>query len=142
MNTNTTSKIAPDGQGRLITFLSPAYTPVYYNFNCRPRQVKYYKVEQATKQILEGGYDRKGITKFLEKVTNGYLKAKATCDGYKSEMQSIDVAISTNESYSSRQYLRKERNAIETKYCNLGYKVDNLKACIDKLQGLLASENA
>ena len=142
MNTNNTSKIAPEGQGRSIRFLSPAYTPVYYGFNCRPRQVKYYKVEDSTERVLEGGYDRQGITDFIGKVNNGYLKSRSTCDGYRLEIQSLDCAIRDSQSQLVRDSLRKQRNALETKFLNLNYKVNALKDCIDKMTALLNSEGA
>lgn len=135
----TATKFAKEGEGRNISLLNATATPVYYGFNCRPRQVRYYKVEESVEQILKGGYARKDVEQFLEQVKKNYEKSSDTLAGYKEDLESVNRKIEGTNDYLARTLLRKEGNRIETKMFNYKYdKTDRYEAAIAKLTKFLA----
>lgn len=124
--TQTKNKFAEEGRGRSLALLSDSASPVYYGFNCTPRQVRYYKVEKSVEEILKGGYTRTDVEKFLEKVKEKMSNAESKFAEYKTKAKEIETKRESCSDYSVRQVLRKEQNKIETKAYNYEYEVVSL----------------
>lgn len=124
--TQTKNKFAEEGKGRSLALLSDSASPVYYGFNCTPRQVRYYKVEKSVEEILKGGYTRTDVEKFLEKVKEKMSNAESKFAEYKTKAKEIETKRESCSDYSVRQVLRKEQNKIETKAYNYEYEVVSL----------------
>lgn len=121
IKTETKPKFAEEGKGRSACILSDSASPVYYGFNCRPRQVRYYKVEKSVEMILEGGFTRKDIEQFLEKVKQKLVNAENKFAEYKAKANGIRESILKCEYRQIRETLRKEANRVETRMYNYEY---------------------
>lgn len=126
--TQTKNKFADESAGAFAdaSTLDTSASPVYYGFNCRPRQVRYYKVERSVEQIMKGGYTRSSVEKFLEKVKEKMSNAESKFAEYKTKAKEIETKRESCSDYSVRQVLRKEQNKIETKAYNYEYEVVSL----------------
>jgi hypothetical protein len=134
---NTNQKFATNGGGYNPKLLSCTYTPVYYGFNCSPRQVRYYKVEQSVEEVIKGGYYRDDVVEFLNKVNQSYEKAKATQDKYNLEIAKLENEKATASS-NLRQYIRKQIVSVSNREYNNSFKVRALQVCVDRLTAHLA----
>lgn len=121
IKTETKPKFAEEGKGRSACILSDSAAPVYYGFNCTPRQVRYYKVEKSVEMILEGGFTRKDIEQFLEKVKQKLVKAESKFAEYEAKYNGIRESILKCEYFQIRETLRKEANRVETRMYNYEY---------------------
>lgn len=138
-NTNTTApKFREEGKGYTLSMLDAGYTPVYYGFNCRPRQVRYYKVEKSVETVLGGHCSRSVAEAFLAKVKKGYDKAMARHADLDAQASRAENAFRTAPSSDARNYARKERNRLATAHYNHSFKVDALADCVKKLEAYLA----
>jgi hypothetical protein len=129
-------KFRPEGSGYTLSMLDASYSPVYYGFNCRPRQVKYYKVMKSVEDVLKGYTSKSVALAFLEKVKKMQEKHNATLQKYKDEIAQLKPKEDDlNREYYSRKYFRTEIEKIENKlhsdnnYC----KERDLKEAISKL---------
>jgi predicted nucleic acid-binding Zn-ribbon protein len=135
----TETKFAEEGKGRSIALLSDSASPVYYGFNCTPRQVRYYKVEKSVEEILKGGYTRKDVEQFLEKVKAKMCKAENKFAEYETKYKEAESKMSSCTDYSARQLFRKERDRLETKAYNYEYEVLGLyQRAVENLTKYLA----
>lgn len=145
MNTNamnnentTTTKFRKEGEGYDLSMLPAGYTPVYYGFNCRPRQVRYYKVEESCKDILEGRASRSTTEKFLAKVRDNLAKAEAlSLDLQAKSVAAEEVRINGKDSLT-RQLARKERDRIDGRRSENDHKIYAFKDIIGKIEKYLA----
>lgn len=119
--------------------LDTSASPVYYGFNCTPRQVRYYKVEKSVEQILKGGFTRSSVVKFLDKVKEKMSKAENKFAEYEAKAKEIQTKREACTDYTVRQVLRKEQNKMETKAYNYEYEVVGLyQRAVEKLTQFLA----
>lgn len=119
--------------------LDTSASPVYYGFNCRPRQVRYYKVERSVEQILKGGYTRSSVVKFLDKIKEKMSKAENKFAEYEDKAKEIQTKREACTDYAVRQVLRKEQNKMETKAYNYEYEVVGLyQRAVQNLTKILA----
>lgn len=131
-------KFAEEGSGRSISLLSDSASAVYYGFNCRPRQVRYYKVEKSVEEILKGGYTRKDVESFLTKVKSKLEKSKAKVSEYKAKIDGIRKSVSECDYPSIRDAFRKEANRVETRMLNYEYETVKLyQNAVDALEKFL-----
>ena len=114
-------KFAEEGKGRSLALLSDSASPVYYGFNCSPRQVRYYKVEKSVEEILKGGYTRKDVEQFLARVKEKMCKAQNKFAEYESKLEELRKKRQSCTDYTTRQILRKEEGKVETRMCNYEY---------------------
>lgn len=124
----TKNKFADESAGVFAdaSTLDTSASPVYYGFNCTPRQVRYYKVERSVEQILKGGFTRSSVVKFLEKVKEKMSNAESKFAEYKTKAKEIETKREACTDYAVRQVLRKEQNKLETKAYNYEYEVVGL----------------
>lgn len=123
MNNDTTppsqpvkEKFRPEGQGYTMTMLDISYSPVYYGFNCRPKQVKYYKVIKSVEDVLDGKTSKSVALSFVDKVKKSYEKHQATLQKYKDEIASLTAKENDPaREYYSRKYFRDEIRKVENK---------------------------
>lgn len=120
-NPQPVTKFAEEGKGRSLALLSDSASPVYYGFNCTPRQVRYYKVEKSVEEILKGGYTRTDVEKFLAKVKEKMCKAETKYAEYEAKLEELRKKRQTCSDYGTRQILRKEENKLETRMMNYEY---------------------
>lgn len=138
-NPQPVTKFAEEGKGRSLALLSDSASPVYYGFNCTPRQVRYYKVEKSVEEILKGGYTRTDVEKFLDKVKEKMSKAENKFAEYEAKAKEIQTKREACTDYTVRQVLRKEQNKMETKAYNYEYEVVGLyQRAVEKLTQFLA----
>jgi hypothetical protein len=114
-------KFAEEGKGRDISYLSDSASPVYYGFNCTPRQVRYYKVEKSVEEILKGGFTRKDVEQFTAKVKEKMCKAENKYAEYEAKVLELRKKRSECQDFETRQILRKEENKVETRMYNYEY---------------------
>lgn len=139
IKTETKPKFAEEGKGRSACILSDSAAPVYYRLNCTPRQVRYYKVEKSVEMILEGGFTRKDVEQFLEKVKAKMSKAENKFAEYEAKYKEAQSKMETCTDYSARQLFRKERDKMETKAYNYEYNVVSLyQRAVENLTKFLA----
>jgi hypothetical protein len=136
--TTTTAKFAEEGKGFSLSSLPTGYTAVYYGFNCRPRQVKYYKVEKSCKDILAGSASRSTASAWLAKVKALHAKALARKEELEEAIGRADKQVREGGSRDAREYARKERNRLENAWGNHEYKVSSFADCIAKVEAHLA----
>ena len=120
-NPQPVTKFAEEGKGRSLALLSDSASPVYYGFNCTPRQVRYYKVEKSVEEILKGGYTRTDVEKFLAKVKEKMCKAETKYAEYEAKLEELRKKRQTCSDYETRQILRKEENKLENRMSNYEY---------------------
>lgn len=131
-------KFAEEGKGRSIALLSDSASPVYYGFNCTPRQVRYYKIEKSVEEILKGGYTKNDIISFLTKVKSKLEKAKAKHAEYQAKLNGIRDSVLKCEYYQIRETLRKEANKVETRMFNYEYDtVQKYQKAVDDIEKFL-----
>ena len=119
--------------------LDTSASPVYYGFNCTPRQVRYYKVERSVEQILKGGYTRSSVVKFLDKVKEKMSKAENKFAEYETKYKEAQSKMETCTDYSARKLFRKERDRLETKAYNYENEVVGLyQRAVENLTKILA----
>ena len=132
-------KFAEEGKGRDISLLSDSASPVYYGFNCTPRQVRYYKVENSVKEILLGGYTRKDVEKFTAKVKEKMIKSENKFAEYETKAKEIQTKREACTDFEIRKVLRKEQAKMETKAFDYEYNVVSLyQRAFEKLTQFLA----
>jgi hypothetical protein len=109
-------KFRPEGSGYTLSMLDASYSPVYYGFNCRPRQVKYHKVMKSVEDVLEGKTSKSVALAFFDKVKKMQEKHNATLKKYEDEIEELKVKEQDQtREYYSRKYFREEINKIESK---------------------------
>ncbi len=132
-------KFAEEGKGRDISYLSDSASPVYYGFNCTPRQVRYYKVSKSVEEILKGGFTRKDVEQFTAKVKEKMSKSENKFAEYEDKVKEIQTKREACTDYAIRQVLRKEQNKMETKAYNYENDVVSLyQRAFEKLTQFLA----
>lgn len=136
--TTTTSKFRKEGEGYDLSMLPAGYTPVYYGFNCRPRQVRYYKVEESCKDILEGRASRSTTEKFLAKVRDNLAKAEATAAELRAKSEAAEAVRINGADSLTRKLARKERDRIDGRRSENDHKIYAFKNIIDKIEKYLA----
>jgi hypothetical protein len=137
----TKNKFADESAGVFAdaSTLDTSASPVYYGFNCTPRQVRYYKVEKSVEQILKGGYTRSSVVKFLDKVKEKMCKAENKFAEYETKAKEIQTKREACTDYAVRQVLRKEQNKMETKAYNYENDVVSLyQRAVENLTKILA----
>lgn len=127
-----------EGQGYTLAMLPITYSPVYYGFNCRPRQVKYYKVERSVEEIENGHVSRSNTVLFLAKLKSGYEKALAKLGEYEAESKRCDERRQNSSHSELREMYLKKRNAADTRAYNYSFKVRSLEDCVRRVEKLLA----
>ena len=118
---NAKPKFAEEGKGRSPIILSDSASPVYYGFNCTPRQVRYYKVSKSVEEILEGGFTRKDVEQFLSKVKEKMCKAENKFAEYETKLKELREKRMACTDYQTREILRKEEGKVETRMYNYEY---------------------
>ena len=136
--TTTTAKFAEEGKGFSLSSLPTGYTAVYYGFNCRPRQVRYYKVEKSCEDILAGYASRSTATAWLAKVRDLHAKAMARQQELDEKIARADKQMRESGSRDAREYARKERNRLENAWGNHRYKLSAFANSIEKVEKHLA----
>ena len=135
-------KFRPEGSGYTLSMLDTAYSPVHYGFNCRPRQVKYYKVIKSVEDVLEGKTSKSVAIAFFEKVKKSYEKHQGTLQKYKDEIESLKAKENDPaREYYSRRYFRDEIKKVENKlYSDNHYcKERDLSKAITELEAYINS---
>lgn len=107
------------------TTLECTPSPVYYGFNCTPRQVRYYRLDKSVEAILKGGFTRQSVQAFLEKVKTKQAKAMTTSEGYDEKIKNLQNELSSQTSSVARNLIRKKIGQIETRKYNYEYDVLN-----------------
>ena len=137
----TKNKFADESAGVFAdaSNLDTSASPVYYGFNCTPRQVRYYKVEKSVEQILKGGFTRSSVIKFLDKVKEKMVKAETKFAEYEDKAKEIQAKREACTDYTVRQVLRKEQDKMETKAYNYENDVVSLyQRAVENLTKFLA----
>lgn len=136
-NTASNPKFRKEGEGYSLDMLDCTYTPVYYGFNCRPRQVKYHKVERSVEDVLKGNVSRPNVLTFRVKIQVNLEKAQAKQEDYKKQLAKIEKDME-GLSYSAKQHLKKAYHALDTRAYNHSDKVNAYTACVQQLTDYLA----
>lgn len=121
--TNETSVPKFVENGRDAGYLDTTPQPVYYGFNCTPRQVKYYRLDKSVEAILAGGYTRKSVEAFLEKVKANQAKAVKTAEGHDQKIAMLQAEKAKAVGHMARELFRKKIGQIETRKYNYEYDV-------------------
>lgn len=109
-------KFRPEGSGYTLSMLDASYSPVYYGFNCRPRQVKYYRVIKSVEDVMKGMTSKSVALAFFEKIKKMQEKHNANLQKYKDEIEGLKVKEQDQtREYYSRKYFREEIKKIENK---------------------------
>lgn len=137
MNTNTT-KFQPEGEGYDLSMLPAGYTPVYYGFNCRPRQVRYYKVEESCHDILAGRASRSTTEKFLAKVRDNLAKAEALSLELQAKSAAAEEVRRNGKDSLTRRLAMKERDRVDGRRSENDHKIYAFKDIIGKVEKHLA----
>jgi DNA-binding transcriptional MerR regulator len=135
------NKFADESAGMFAdaSTLDTSVSPVYYGFNCTPRQVRYYKVEKSVESIMKGGYTRSSVVKFVDKIKEKNENCNVTLAGYKEELNSVEASFCSAKDSLTRNLLRKKRNQLDTKIYNYECdKTDKYQKAIDTLTQFLA----
>jgi len=133
----------PEGEGYSLAMLSTTYAPVYYGFNCRPRQIKYRPIEESCKTILSGKTSLSVAKQFFEKLKPIYDDTCKKIEKLKQDAQVVEDKRNACQDYTTRQLLVKERNRIENKiYGELGYKKDTLEHYVEKIGELIKAHDS
>lgn len=136
--TTTKPKFRNEGEGLPASSLDTGYTPVYYGFNCRPRQVRYYKVEKSVELILDGSVSRSNTEAFLAKVKVKQEKAIARLLELDEKTTRADNAFRNGTSSDARKYAVKERNRLATAHYNHSFTVDGYTKAVESVEKYLA----
>jgi len=120
-NENSVPKFVENG--RDATYLDSTPSPVYYGFNCTPRQVKYYRLDKSVELILTGGFTRKSVEAFLEKLKANQAKAVKTAEGHDQKIVMLKAEKANANSSMARELFRKKIGLIETRKYNYEYDV-------------------
>lgn len=132
----------PEGEGYSLALLSTTYAPVYYGYNCKPRQIRYRPIEKSCETILEGKTSLSVAKAFYEKLKPIYEKTNAQVDKLKEEAKVLEDKCSNCKDYATRQLLIKERNRIENKiFGELGEKKDTLQHFVEKIGELIKAHD-
>lgn len=138
MTAITNPKFRPEGTGYTLEMLPTGYTPVYYSFNCRPRQVKYYKVERTVENILKGCASRSVAERVLAKVK----ASKAGSDEHqallKQKEKSAYDRMCTEQDEQIRRLLRKEYHSMANAHYNGTFKNEALAKAVADLTAYLS----
>jgi hypothetical protein len=121
--TNETSVPKFKEDGRDAGHLETTPAPVYYGFNCRPRQVRYYRLDKSVEEILKGGFTRQSVEAFLEKVKANHAKALKVAEGHDAKIELLKAEKSNAGSSIARELIRKKIGQIETRKYNYEYDV-------------------
>jgi hypothetical protein len=121
--TNETAVPKFKDDGRNADHLETTPTPVYYGFNCRPRQVRYYRLEKSVESILGGGFTRQSVQAFLEKVKANHAKAVKVSEGHDAKIELLKAEKAKADSSMARELFRKKIGQIETRKYNYEYDV-------------------
>lgn len=103
--------------------LDTSASPVYYGFNCTPRQVRYYKVEKSVEQILKGGFTRSSVVKFLDKIKEKMSQSENKFAEYETKVKELETKRTACLDSSVRKLLRKEQTKIENRMYDYEYSV-------------------
>jgi len=119
--------------------LDTSASPVYYGFNCTPRQVRYYKVEKSVESIMKGGFTRSSVVKFLDKIKEKMSKTENKFAEYETAYKTAQSKMETCTDSSARKLFRKERDRLETKAYNYENEVVSMyQRAVEKLTQYLA----
>jgi len=121
MNETSVPKFVENGRDAGLLDSTPQ--PVYYGFNCTPRQVKYYRLSKSVETILAGGFTRKSVEAFLEKVKANQAKAVKTAEGHSQKIEMLQAEKAKANSSMARELFRKKIGQIETRKYNYEYDV-------------------
>ena len=120
------------------TTLECTPSPVYYGFNCSPRQVKYYRLDKAVESILAGGFTKKSVQAYLEKVKTKMQKSVATSEGYDKKIEELRNEMAKCGSSQLRNLVRKRIGQVETRAYNYEYDtLDRYERAVEKLTKFL-----
>jgi hypothetical protein len=132
----------PEGEGYSLDMLSTTYAPVYYGFNCRPRQIKYRPIEESCLKILSGKASLSVAKAFYEKLKPIYDKTCQQIEKLKQDAQVVEDKRNACKDYATRQLLIKERNRIENRiYGELESKKDTLGHYVEKIGELIKTHD-
>jgi hypothetical protein len=139
MNTTYPSAgFTKEGEGYSLDMLSTTWSPVYYGFNCRPRQIKYRPIEKSCENILSGKTSMSVAKAYYAKLFSILKKANETTAQLKAEANYIQEKINKTNDTTTRQLLKKERNRIENKiWGDLDDKVRSLKHFAENINNLI-----
>lgn len=119
---NTKPKFADESTGLdALKYLDCTPAPVYYGFNCTPRQIRYYGIDKSVESIQQGRYTRSSVEKYLEKVKQNMCKAEQKYAEYEDKVKALNDKINACTESQTRHLLRKEAGRIETRMCNYEY---------------------
>ena len=117
--------------------LPDKYTPVYYGFNVRPRQVQYYKVQQSVVTILNGRATRTRAVEFLLKVKLNAFNAQAKHNEFQKELARLENLYVTSATGEIRKMYRKKHTAVENKYLLHQDKLDAYNDAVSRVEEYL-----
>jgi hypothetical protein len=136
--TNETSVPKFVENGKDAGYLDTTPQPVYYGFNCTPRQVRYYRLEKSVESILAGGYTRQSVEAFLEKVKANQAKAVKTAEGHDQKMATLQAEKANAVGHIARELFRKKIGQVETRKYNYKYDVlDKYERAVNALTTFL-----
>jgi hypothetical protein len=136
-DTTVTPKFKPEGEGYPLKSLETSYTPVYYGFNCTPRQVKYYKMEKGVETILKGYCSRSVAEAYLAIIEAKWKTANDKYYEYETKIEELNKE-SQGLVHSIRKHYRKSINQIASRQYNYGFKVRGIAECVEKVKAYLA----
>lgn len=138
-NKITTPKFADEATGRDACNLDCTISPVYYGFNCYPRQVKYYRLDKSVESVLNGGFTRSSVEKYLGKIKEKMSKSELKHAEYDAKVKALRVKQDACTDYQTRQILRKEGAKVETRMYNYEYEtLGKYRNAVEKLTKFLA----
>lgn len=139
MNTTYPSAgFTKEGEGYSLDMLSTTWSPVYYGFNCRPRQIKYRPIEKSCENIMSGKTSLSVAKAYYAKLFSILKKANEKTEQLKAEENYIKDKLLDTRDYTSRQLLKKEQNRIENKiWGDLDDKVTSLTHFVEKIGDLI-----
>jgi len=132
-----TPKFKNEGEGYPLKSLDTSYSPVYYGFNCRPRQVKYYKMERGVETILKGYCSRSVAEAYLTIIEAKWKQADDKYHEYDGQIEDLQKQCLETD-YSIRKHIRKTINQIANRQYNHGFKVRGIGDCVSKVKAYLA----
>lgn len=135
--TPATKSFRKEGEGFDLSMLPTGHTPVYYGFNCRPRQVKYYKVEKAAENILDGYASRSVAVAWVAKVKEKLAATEAKIAELNAKAELYDVLRSSGSDFATRDLAHKARNKTYNQVSNLEHRASDFKTCIEKVEAML-----
>jgi hypothetical protein len=135
-----TPRFRNEGEGYPLKSLDTSYTPVYYGFNCTPRQVKYYRMEKGVEMILKGYCSRSVAEAYLAIIEAKWKQADDKYHEYETKIEELNNE-SKGLAHSIRKHYRKSINQIANRQYNYGFKVRGIGDCVARVKSYLAESS-